>query len=191
MDNDLSTDHPTTPRQAGNGSTRDEHTGNSLRADEFSPGASSPDELEGIDARAPLLTDDALVDRIARLIGRACRRQLWLLFLDERSVMLPTLMPNDELPFPLGAEAAARVAGMLRQALAGTPIESVILVWERAGGPIATADDTESAAALGWACADAGVPVRAQLISHDFGVRLLGAEEFAPVVAATTAEALG
>ncbi|GAA4180270.1 hypothetical protein [Gryllotalpicola koreensis] len=137
--------------------------------------------MDEIDRFEPLLTDTDINDRVALLIGRACRNQLWLLFLDERSVMLPTLMPNDELPSPLDPELAAGIAGMLRQAIAGTPIESVILVWERFGGPIATEADLQSAAALAWACADEGVPVHAQLISHDFGVRSLGAEEFAEV----------
>lgn len=134
--------------------------------------------MDTIDRDEPLLTDTAINDRVARLIGRACREQLWLLFLDERSVMLPTLMPNDELPSPLDPELAGGIAAMLKQAIAGTPIESVILVWERPGGPIATLADKQSAAALAWACADASVPVRAQLISHDFGVRSLGAEEY-------------
>ncbi|WP_344790953.1 hypothetical protein [Gryllotalpicola daejeonensis] len=138
--------------------------------------------MDTIDKDEPLITDTAINDRVARLIGRACRAQLWLLFLDERSVMLPTLMPNDELPSPLDAELAEGIASMLRQAIAGTPIESVILVWERPGGPIATTEDKQSAAALAWACADEGVPVRAQLISHDFGVRTLGAEEFTDVL---------
>lgn len=152
------------------------------------------DDVERIDPSAPLLTDDDLAERVALLIGRACREQLWLLFLDERAVMLPTLLPNDELPSPLDGDVAAAVAAMLRQAIAGTPIESAIFVWERPGGPIATEADRQSAAALAWACADAGVPVRAQLISHDFGVRWLGAEEFTPVVgvaAPATAERTG
>lgn len=137
--------------------------------------------MDSIDRFDPLLTDSAIAHRVSQLIGRACRRQLWLLFLDERSVMLPTLMPTDELPSPLDDAAAAAVASMLRQALDGTPIESIILVWERPGGPVASAGDKQSAAALAWACADEGVPVRAQLISHDFGVRGLGPEEFTPV----------
>ncbi|MFC4242057.1 hypothetical protein ACFOYW_01625 [Gryllotalpicola reticulitermitis] len=139
------------------------------------------DEIDQIDPAAPLRSDDEITQRIALLIGRAYRRQLWLLFLDDHSRMLPTLMPNDELPSPLGAEPAAAIAAMLRQAIAGTPIESVILVWERPGGPIANAADKQSAAELAWACADAGVPVRSQLISHDFGVRALSAEEFTPL----------
>jgi len=140
--------------------------------------------MDDIDRFAPLLTDHDLVERVTRLIGRACRDQLWLLFLDEHSVMLPTLMPTDELPLPLDTEAAGGVAAMLRQAIAGTPIESVVFVWERFGGPIASADDRRSAAALAWACADAGVPVRAQLISHDFGVRGFGPEEYSGEVVA-------
>ncbi|MCL2516388.1 MAG: hypothetical protein FWD85_10640 [Microbacteriaceae bacterium] len=133
--------------------------------------------MDAID-HEPLLTDTDLANRIGGLIGRAIQRQLWLLFLDEHSVLLPTLMPNNELPAALDGEDAALIASMLRQAIAGTPIESVVFVWERPGGPIASDDDRVSAAALGWACADAGVPVRAQLISHDFGVRAFGPEEY-------------
>ncbi|AYG02693.1 hypothetical protein [Gryllotalpicola protaetiae] len=134
--------------------------------------------MDEIDRYSPLLTDLELTDRVAMLIGRACRRQLWLMFLDERSVMLPTLMPNDEVPNPLDDDGARLIAAMLRQAVAGTPIESVIFVWERFGGPIASEADKQSAARLAWACADEGVPVRAQLISHDFGTRWFGAEEY-------------
>jgi hypothetical protein len=130
----------------------------------------------------PLTTDTDIIDRVAHLVGRACRQQLWLLFLDERSVMLPTLMPCDDLPSPLAGDDAGRLAGVLKQAIVGTPIESVILVWERPGGPIASETDRQSAAALAWACADEGVPVRAQLISHDFGVRGFGPEEYTGVL---------
>lgn len=144
--------------------------------------AAAADPVDAIDPAAPLHTDDDITHRVGLLIGRACRRQLWLLFLDERAVMLPTLMPNDELPVPLDDELAGRLAAMLQQAIAGTPIESVILVWERPGGPVASTTDRESAAALAWACADVGVPVRAQLISHNYGVRLFSPEEFSPVV---------
>lgn len=135
--------------------------------------------MHTIDRFEPLLTDTDINDRVGSLIGRACRTQLWLLFLDERSVMLPAVMPNDELPAPLDSERAEGIAAMLRQAIARTPIESVILVWERPGGPIATETDRQSAGVLAWACADEGVPVRGQLISHDFGVRWFGAEEYA------------
>jgi len=126
----------------------------------------------------PLLTDADIDGRVANMIGRACRSQLWLLFLDERSVMLPTVMPCDDLPSPLTDELANAIAAMLRQAVLGTPIESAVFVWERPGGPIAGERDRVSAARLAWACADAGVPVRAQLISHDFGVRAFGPEEY-------------
>jgi len=147
--------------------------------------------METIDRFEPLHTDREIIDRVALLIGRACRRQLWLLFLDERSVMLPTLMPNDELPSPLSDESAAGIAGMLRQAIAGTPIESVILVWERPGGPIASEADRDSAAALAWACADEGVPVRLQLISHEYGVRGFEPEEFTRMRNAAAAQRVG
>jgi hypothetical protein len=128
----------------------------------------------------PLLTDTDLDSRVANLIGRACRVQLWLLFLDERSVMLPTIMPVEDLPQPIAEAFAVQLAAMLRQAAGGTPIESAVFVWERPGGPIASENDRLSAARLAWACADAGVPVRAQLISHDFGVRSFGPDEYGP-----------
>jgi len=164
---------------------------NNSDSPEYRSETDAVERVDRIDPSAPLLTDDDVLERVGLLIGRACRRQLWLLFLDERAVMLPTLMPNDELPVPLDDEAASTIAAMLRQARNGTPIESVILVWERPGGPVASEADRRSAAALAWACADSGVPVRAQIISHDYGVRLLGAEEFSPVVGAAADGAVG
>ena len=46
----------------------------------------------------PLLTDAAIESRADALVGRACRRQLWLMFLDDDGLQLPLIIPVGDHP---------------------------------------------------------------------------------------------
>ena len=81
-----------------------------------------------------------------------------------------------------GAEgtAAEVLANRLVSIVAGIEAAKVVFVWERPGASDElTTDDRAWAAALGAACRDAGVAVRAQLILHDNGVRWIAPDEYA------------
>ena len=125
------------------------------------------------------ITDDAeLVERVRDLLERATQRQVWMLFLDDEDIQLPLLVPISDYPTsPRGDEApafAAHIGAVMRDVGAA----SVVIVWERYADAGATASDRAWAAAMCEACADAGVPVRAQVLCRRDGVRLLDSAEY-------------
>jgi hypothetical protein len=125
----------------------------------------------------PLLTDPDIERRVADLIGRANSRQLWVLFLDEAQVQLPLLVPIEGLPTEPTTEQAIGVVYRVREVMGEIGATEVVLVLERYGPSALTAQDAAWVRTLRSACADAGVTLRAQLLSHRTGVRLIDAEE--------------
>lgn len=121
-----------------------------------------------MDSDFPWDTDRAVLDAVRLLIESALRRQTWLFLLDDhdRSTVCVAL---EDMPVDPDPEDVERFAGMLRQLLDEAEASSVVVVWERPGGPDLAMQEADWAAAL----AAAGVPVRAQLLAHDDGVRLL------------------
>lgn len=124
--------------------------------------------------REPLLTERDVLRRVDALVGRALRRQLWLLFLDVDAVQLPTLVPIDGLPrLPDGVEGMApAVIGMVQMLKAA----SVVIVYERPGDSELGRDDLEWADALRALCERAAVPLRDVVLSHDGGARVIPAQ---------------
>jgi hypothetical protein len=140
--------------------------------------------LDANDAtRLPISTDQDIEQRVAGLLQHAIRRQWWTLYLDVDDRQRPVLMPMPGYPAhphePCGEEGT--VAEVLANRLASivTEIEAakVIFVWERPGDDELTAGDRAWAVALGAACREAGVAVRAQLILHDDGVRWIASDD--------------
>jgi sugar phosphate isomerase/epimerase len=125
----------------------------------------------------PLVTDSDIERRVADLIGRANSRQLWLLFLDEVDVQLPLLIPIDSLPPEPTDEQASEVIFRVRELMGEIGASSVITVVERYGTATMTAHDAAWVRALRRGCDECGVTLRAQLLSHRTGVRLIGPEE--------------
>lgn len=136
------------------------------------------------------LTDDALVlERVEFLIQQAIRRQFWMLFLNADQTLADAIMPCDDLPEdphvladtdigPLPhAEALARTLSHL---MPDFGFAEAIFVWERPGGPAVGPDERAWAHALALACADRGVRIRGQFLTHDSGVRPLTPDDFAP-----------
>ena len=134
---------------------------------------------------APISTDHDIRQRVGDLLQRAIRRQWWTLYLDQDDVQQPVLMPmagypeHPDEPFGDDGTAAEIMADRLASIVAEIEAAKVIFVWERPGGEEFTVGDRVWAGALGAACRDAGVAVRAQLILHDNGVRWITAEDFA------------
>ena len=128
----------------------------------------------------PLETDALIEQRVADLIGRANRRQLWLLFLDDQQVQLPVIIPIDALPSapPSGPDEAATLAEMLKATVDAAAAASVIIVVERFGPPALTPSDVAWARALHDACDAVAVPLRAILLSHRAGVRWVAQDDY-------------
>jgi sugar phosphate isomerase/epimerase len=125
----------------------------------------------------PLTTDDQIERRVADLVGRANTRQLWLLFLDEADVQLPLLIPIEGLPLEPTHDEAERVVDRIRSLMGEIGATAVITVIERYAASALTSMDSAWARSLRESCESHGVTLRAQLLSHRGGVRLLADDE--------------
>ena len=121
----------------------------------------------------PLSSDRDIEHRVADLIGRANSRQLWLLFLDEGDVQLPILIPIEGLPFEPTDEQAGQVISRVGELMDEIGATSVITVLERYGSPALSLHDAAWARSLRRGFDDRGIVLRAQLLSHRTGVRLI------------------
>jgi hypothetical protein len=126
----------------------------------------------------PLVTDELIEERVRDLVGRACRRQLWLLFLDANHVQVPLLMPTDDFPSRPDQHSVAELANGIRAIADAASAAQVILVWERYAGADLTALDRAWAQQLHRECSAIGVRIRAQLLSHKRGVRWLAPDDY-------------
>jgi hypothetical protein len=140
--------------------------------------------MTGIDASGtdlhPLTSDELIEQRVSDLIGRACRRQLWLLFLDDHDVQVPLLMPTDDYPARPEQSHVAELANGIREIMGAANATQLILVWERYAGMDLTAVDRAWAQQLHDECTRIGVRVRAQLLSHKRGVRWIAPDDYLP-----------
>ena len=131
----------------------------------------------------PLESTEDLRVLVETLLEHAGRRQMWLMFIDDRGCLGDPLMPMDDYPDDptvvtptddLGDVDQATLLmhrfGLLRE-LTGN--EAVVLVWERLGSSIVGVEDREWARAMRDAAAALDVPLRAQFVLHNRGVRHL------------------
>lgn len=126
----------------------------------------------------PLVTDELIEHRVRAIVGRACTRQVWMLFLDERSVQMPLILPMAQFPESPAAGNAAQFAASVREIIKTIDAAAVIFVWERYAGDRLTQADCAWAEQMHHACIAAGVVVRAQLLSHKRGVRWIAADDY-------------
>jgi hypothetical protein len=103
------------------------------------------------------------------MLESAIRRQVWLMFLDDDDRQLPIIMPTDvpRLPEP---DDDVRVGAFLRDVGDDLRAQSVILVFERRGGPELSASDLEWLRVLRRACVESGMPFRGPYLCHRQGV---------------------
>ena len=127
-----------------------------------------------------LVTDEQVLQRVASLLERAVRRQLWLLFLDEQQRQLPVIMPSYVPRSPDDGELE-RFAGFLGVLFEDVDAEALIVVYERRGRDELSEPDRRWLRFVDAACRAAAVPVRGPLLLHDRGVRWLIEEDWAPV----------
>lgn len=95
------------------------------------------------------------------------------MFLDHDCYQFPTVLPLDDYPCSPDEGHAAHFASAIEFVTNRTNAAQVIFVWERYGDSATTPADRAWARALGTACAELGVLVRGQLLSHSRGVRWL------------------
>ncbi|MDO9396223.1 MAG: hypothetical protein Q7T71_06750 [Herbiconiux sp.] len=130
-------------------------------------------------------TDEQIESLVDAALGTAMRRQLWLMFFDDGHRPKPLVIPVDALPHPLDDAALTRVAVFAREAGMWVGARRVVVTWERPGPAEVTAEEEREFDRLAERfAATPDVSLRAQLVSHSVGVRLVRPS---PVAAAATA----
>lgn len=127
----------------------------------------------------PLGTDDLIQKRVASLIGRAVSRQIWLLFLDEADLQLPLIMPISDIPVAPETGDLANWTEVLRGTAEAVGAHGVVVVIERYDAERLTDADRAWARLSREGCRDAEVRLRAVLLSHRRGVRILAPDDYA------------
>ncbi len=130
-------------------------------------------------AAAPLRSDQQIEDRVRALVGRAIKRQWWMLFLDGEDRQLDTLVPIEGYPLEPDEAAVASFTALASMLMEEYDAKQVIFVWERRADKIVSPCDAAWARAMADACRDRRIFVRAQLISHRNGVRWLAVDDYA------------
>lgn len=125
----------------------------------------------------PLTTDALIEERVTALIGRASQRQLWFLFLDDKQVQLPLVIPLGELPARPDA-LVGNLAQSMSEAMAAADARSVIVVIERYADSTLTAADRAWARAVHEGFEQQGIVVRGILLSHRRGVRWVAQDDY-------------
>ncbi|WP_431801613.1 hypothetical protein [Microbacterium sp. bgisy203] len=133
----------------------------------------------------PLTDDDTLERGLSVLLAPVVRRQLWILFLDDRDILSGPLMPSDDLPrspyalYPGAAKSGDdRTAGeSIAECFARVHEEfdfaALVLVWERCGSARLDDETRVWARELHRLFRAHGTPVRAQCLLSDRGVRVI------------------
>jgi len=130
------------------------------------------------DVRSVPLTDDESVRlRVADLLGRALRHQLWLMLIDADACQLPLLVPFEVPPIPADDDAEP-LADLLREAAEACDAASAIIAFERPGRDALTRLDREWLRVAHDAARLAGIPLRGPLLAHSRGVRWVAPEDY-------------
>ena len=125
----------------------------------------------------PLASDSLVEERISALVGRACHRQVWFLFVDSRNVQLPLIIPVSDPPV-MPDPAVAQLVGNIVQAGESMDARSVIVVLERDAGSQFSPADKAWAGALNTAFGQTALHMRAILVSHSRGVRWFAPDDY-------------
>ena len=126
----------------------------------------------------PLNSDELIEQRVEALVGRACTRQVWMMFLDGDNFQIPLVLPMADYPASPAGGNAVTFAARVRELVDAAEAAQVIFVWERYASDRLTQADCAWAEQLHRACAAEGVSVRAQLLSHKRGVRWMATEDY-------------
>ncbi|HEV7624065.1 MAG TPA: hypothetical protein VGO26_08015 [Amnibacterium sp.] len=118
-------------------------------------------------ATAP--TDADLFETVSSLVGPAAHVQLWLFPLDADGVPLRVVIPIEDVP--LEPAVMPRLGASITEMAELGGWAALVLVWERPGPAWLTPHEEQVVAAFRTA---SGVPLRAEFLSHDTGVRRIG-----------------
>ncbi|WIE76758.1 hypothetical protein [Curtobacterium sp. MCSS17_007] len=110
----------------------------------------------------PARTDDDVVTLVTGVVGRPLRRQCWVLFLDERALPVPFVLPVSELPLQPD-EHVEDFATLVAEVSVDNAAAEVVLVWERPGETHLFPVDREWIDACARAFAERAVRLRAQV----------------------------
>ncbi len=124
------------------------------------------DKLRGL----PLLDDAAILERAATIVLGAFRRQAWFLLLDARRCQLPIIIPMD-LPRRPDHDPVEAFGRMFQTLGTLEDVAEVIVVYERPGPGIVTADDLAWLTGLEGAIEGSDLPVHGPLFASDPGLR--------------------
>jgi hypothetical protein len=127
----------------------------------------------------PLTSQAAIEDRVRLLIGRAARRQIWLLFLDDEDRQLPLLVPVQDPPPQPAADDDLRFAGVLADLQGQTDARGFVAVLERFGAATLTPADSAWARMLSEAAVLSPLRLHGILLSHARGVRWIAPDDYA------------
>ena len=143
----------------------------------------------------PLLTDDQLRLTLEDALEEAILPQLWFIFLDAEGRLTGPLMPGDGYPEDpselvdtddLGRVSAAQLLSARVQMIADMlGAASAALVWERPGPDELSPSTSAWVKAMAGASRDSGLRLRAQLLLHDEGLRMLVPDDFARIESAS------
>lgn len=136
----------------------------------------------------PLTSQVLIEERVRALIGRACRHQLWFLFLDGNQVQLPLMIPLDDLP-SAPDDTVHDLARAMGRAMEAANAESIIVVIERYASAGLTSADIAWAQGIHDAFDLEKLHLRGVLLSHNRGVRWVAQDDyrFAPAATGTPA----
>ncbi|KTR52273.1 hypothetical protein [Curtobacterium oceanosedimentum] len=129
-------------------------------------------------------TDADVVALVSGVVGRPIRRQCWVLFLDERAVPVPFLLPVSDLPL-LPDEHVEDFATLVAEVCVDNAAAEVVLAWERPGETQLFPVDWEWIDACACAFAERAVRLRGQVVVNATGasmVELHDAEELGPML---------
>jgi hypothetical protein len=132
--------------------------------------------------------DDDLTSLLNFLLLRANRRQMWLLFLDNRRRLGDPIMPMDDYPEnpddivstdDLGELPHAGLLMHRAEMIRGVSNNAaIVLVWERLGPRSIDVSTATWARSMAQAARELGAPLRAQFLLHNSGIRQLYPDDY-------------
>jgi len=126
----------------------------------------------------PLSSPAAIEERVRLLIGRAARRQIWLLFLDDEHRQLPLLVPVQDPPGRPAVDDDRKFAAVLAHVEEQTGARGFVAVLERFGGMTLTPADAAWARVLTEAASLSPLRLHGLLLSHARGVRWMAPDDY-------------
>jgi hypothetical protein len=126
----------------------------------------------------PVRTDGDVLALVRALIGQPLTRQCWVVFLAERGVPIPLLLPVSELPYQPD-EHVDDFACLVAEVMEQVEADDVVIVWERPGNDEAHAVDWEWVDAVACSFGERRARLRGQVIVHERGVEMLELDEVA------------